>query len=136
MTIEGCFVKINLRQKSWSFAAHIIKKSPWYQNIWTKFAKILINFYLNIIWFYVDWWPTRVYSRHLLGAPIMPNLATSVLQKIFLLEMGKNGICLGGGSKQNAFFSEKCVLKNAFMSSLSRIGLANWSYHFWYLWNL
>ena len=28
MTIEGIFVEINLRKKSWSFAAHITQKSP------------------------------------------------------------------------------------------------------------
>ena len=36
--------------------------------------------------------------------------------------MIKNGICLGGASKQNVFFSKKCAPKNAPMSSVSRIG--------------
>ena len=51
----------------------------------------------------------RTYSRHLLGAAIAPNLVPLVLKKIFLLEMVKNGICLGGVIKQNALFSEKCA---------------------------
>ena len=39
------------------------------------------------------------YSRHLLGATIAPNLLPLVLKKLFLLEMVKNGICLGDASK-------------------------------------
>ena len=50
---------------------------------------------------------SRAYSIHLLGATIEPNLVPWVLKKIFSLEMVKNGICLGGASKQNALFSEK-----------------------------
>ena len=53
----------------------------------------------------------RAYSGHLLGATIAPNLVPLVLRKIFLLEIVKNDICLGGTSEQNAFFSEKCTLK-------------------------
>ena len=37
--------------------------------------------------------------------------------------MVKNGICLGGASKQNALFSEKCAPKYAPIPSPSRIGL-------------
>ena len=63
----------------------------------------------------------RAYSIRLLVATIAPNLVPLVLKKMFLLEMVKNGICLGGASKQNGLFSKKCVPKNAPMSSLSRI---------------
>ena len=49
MTIEGFFVEISLRKKSWSFAAHITQKRPLHQNIWTKLAKILIYCHLNMI---------------------------------------------------------------------------------------
>ena len=59
----------------------------------------------------------KAYSRHLLGATITPNQVPLVLKKLFLLEMVKNGICLGGASKQNALFPKKCALP-----SLSRIG--------------
>ena len=59
----------------------------------------------------------RAYSRHLLGVTITANQVPLVLKKIFLLEMVKNGICLGGASKQNALFPKKCALP-----SLSRIG--------------
>ena len=48
----------------------------------------------------------RVYSRPLLGATSAPNLLPWVFKKVFSLEMVKNGICLGGASKQNAFFSK------------------------------
>ena len=48
----------------------------------------------------------RVYSRPLLGATRAPNLLPWVFKKVFSLEMIKNGICLGGASKQNAFFSK------------------------------
>ena len=41
---------------------------------------------------------------------------------MFLLEMVKNGICLGGASDQNALFPEKCAPENVPMPSLSRIG--------------
>ena len=45
-----------------------------------------------------------------------------VLKKILFIEMVKNGIRLGGTSKQNALFSEKSAPKNAPMPPLSRIG--------------
>ena len=53
--------------------------------------------------------------------------------------MLKNGICLGGASKQNAFFPEKCAPKNAPMPSLSRIGPAiiveyKLIWKFWKIW--
>ena len=41
-----------------------------------------------------------------LGATIALNLVPLVLKKIFLLEIVKNGICLGGASKKNALFSK------------------------------
>ena len=50
--------------------------------------------------------PARAYSRPLLGATIETNLVPWVLKKIFLLEMVKNGICLGVVSKQNTLFLE------------------------------
>ena len=53
---------------------------------------------------------------------IVPILVPRVLKKIFLLEMVKNGIWLGGASNQNALFYEKCAPKNTPMSSLPRIG--------------
>ena len=40
--------------------------------------------------------------------------------------MVKNGICLGGASKQNALFSEKCAPKTH-PSPQSRIGHACWT---------
>ena len=49
MTIEGFFVKINLRKKGGSFTAHITQKNLWCQNIWMRLAKILIYYYLNTI---------------------------------------------------------------------------------------
>ena len=36
--------------------------------------------------------------------------------------MVKNGICLGGESKQNAFIFEKCAPKNIPMPPMSKIG--------------
>ena len=51
----------------------------------------------------------RAYSTHLLGATIAPNLVSWVLKKIFSLDMVKNDICLGGASKQNAYFPENVL---------------------------
>ena len=49
--------------------------------------------------------------------------ALSFEKNIFvMLEMVKNGIFLGGASKQNALFSEKMCPKNALIPSPSRIG--------------
>ena len=64
----------------------------------------------------------RAYSRPLLGAIIAPNIAPWVFKKVFSFEMIKNNICLGGKSKQSAFFFEKCAPKNTPMPPLSRIG--------------
>ena len=58
----------------------------------------------------------------MLGATIAPNLVPWLLGKIFLLEMVKNDICLGGESKQNALFSENMLQKNALIPPMSRIG--------------
>ena len=38
----------------------------------------------------------RVYSRPFLGETIAPNLMPQILKKIFLLEIVRNDICLGG----------------------------------------
>ena len=49
----------------------------------------------------------RTYFITLLGVIIASNLVPSVLQKIFLLEIDENDICLGGTSKQIPFFQKK-----------------------------
>ena len=60
---------------------------------------------------YVNFELVSAYSRPLLSATIAPNLKPWVLKKIFSLEMIKNDICLGGASKQNAFFHKMCPKK-------------------------
>ena len=70
---------------------------------------------------------SRAYSRPLLGATIATNLVLWVLRKIFSLEMVKNDICLGGASKQNAFFSKNVPQKIAPMPLMSRIGPGQWT---------
>ena len=53
----------------------------------------------------------RAYSGLLLGTIIAPILVPWFLKKIFSSEMVKNDSCLGGASKQNAFFSENMPQK-------------------------
>ena len=53
---------------------------------------------------------SRPYSRRLLGGTIARNLLPWVLKKIFLLEVVKNGICLGSASKY-PFFEKMCPEK-------------------------
>ena len=45
------------------------------------------------------------------------------LEKIFLIEMVKKFIFLGGRSKQNGLFALKCATKNVLMPPMFRIGL-------------
>ena len=51
--------------------------------------------------------PSRTFSRPLLGAISASYLVHWFWKKIILLEMVKNDICLGGGSKQIALFWKK-----------------------------
>ena len=55
----------------------------------------------------------------LLGASITPNLMPSVLKEMFLLEMVKNDICLGGASKQDTFYLKMCPKKPTNASNVS-----------------
>ena len=53
---------------------------------------------------------SRTYA--LLGSIIASNLVPWVLEKIFLLEIVKIGICLGGASKQMPLFQKNVPPKN------------------------
>ena len=69
---------------------------------------------------------SRVYSRHLLGSTFAANLLTWDSEKIFFLEMVKNGTCFGSVSKP---FVPKNVSPKSTPASLSRKGPAFLSKH-------
>ena len=73
---------------------------------------------------YIDGGPC---SRPLLGATLAPNLVIWVLKKLFSLVIVKNNICLGGTSKQNAFFENVRPKKDQCPQCQVQALLGRWS---------